>query len=311
MAELNAAVHAAHPVGDLRTADEMDRSFDDTWRVAAPARFAAFASGEIVAFGVLFPRVAANPDHRMLMWGMVHPAFRRRGIGTELVRRALKAAPDLHARSFPATQALVVLELQDLPGSGEIARACGFEAGSHSFDMARALPRESAEFAPWIKAPGGNLMVGRFAPRHIEELRQLHNESFVPDHPGAVPVPADAWERRFSDPTFRQDLSFVMLNSDTREIAGYIFSNSANERTGPTGPREIRLSTITTRRGYRRRGIATALIGAALSNAVTQGFEAASLEVDTDNPSGALRVYERAGFTVSHSATTYIRKIDN
>jgi hypothetical protein len=96
----------------------------------------------------------------------------------------------------------------------------------------------------------------------LQELRQVHNDSFIPYHPGAAPVPAEAWERRFSHPTFRPDLSFLMLDSDTGEISGYILSAHVTERTG-----------------------------------------------HTDNPSGALQVYERAGFTVTHSTTTYSRKI--
>ena len=311
MAALNAAVHAAQPAGELRAADEMDRSFDDEWRVTVPPRFGAFADGRLIAFGVLFARVAANPDHRMLLWGMVHPAFHRRGIGTELVRRALAAAPDLHARSFPGTEGLVVLELADLQGTAELARACGFEAGTRSFDMARPLPKDPAEFDPWIAAPGSDFVVSRFAAQHVEELRQVHNDSFVPYHPGSAPVPAEAWDRRFSDPTFRPDLSFLMLAAGTGEISGYLLSSSVTEhtdQTDPVGPLQVRLATITTHHAYRRRGIATALIGAALSEAVAQGFETASLDVDTDNPSGALRVYERAGFTVTHSTTTYTRK---
>ncbi|HEY3872304.1 MAG TPA: GNAT family N-acetyltransferase [Actinocrinis sp.] len=310
MAELNNAVHAADPVGELWAADEMDRSFDDAWRVAVPARFGAFADRKLIAFGMLFSRVAANPDHRMLLWGMVHPAFRRQGIGTEIVQRGLKAAPDLHERSFPDAEGLVVLELEDAPGSAELARACSFETGKRSLEMARALPRDPAEFDAWIAAPGSGLVVSRFAPRYVEELRQVHNDSFVPYHPGAAPVPAEAWERRFSHPTFRPGLSFLMLDSGTGEIGGYILSACVTERTGHTGPHQVCLATITTHRGYRRRGVATALIGAALSEAVVRGFETASLDVDSDNPAGAFQVYERAGFTITHSATTYARKIE-
>ena len=185
----------------------------------------------------------------------------------------------------------MALQLPDVPGSDELARACGFEAGKRSFEMARALPRDPAEFDTWIAAPGGGLVVSRFDPRYVEELRQVHNDSFVPYHPGATPVPAEAWERRFSHPTFRPDLSFLMPDSGTGEISGYVFSARVTERTGHTGPRQVCLATITTRHGYRRRGIATALIGAALSEAVVQAFETASLDVDTNNPSGALQVY--------------------
>jgi ribosomal protein S18 acetylase RimI-like enzyme len=312
MAELNSAVHAADGCGDLRSVGEMDRSFDDDWRVATPVRFGAFAHGTLVAFSVLFPNVSADPAHRMVLWGMVHPAYRRQAVGTEVVGRGLKAAADLHARSYPEVRGLVMLETPDLPGTAELARECGFETGERSFEMTRTLPRDPSGFQAWIDraGAGGDLAVIPFAERHIEQLRTLHNTSFVPDHPGTTPVPAEAWERRFSDQTFRPDMSFLMVESATREVVGCLLSNAAQEQSAPSGPRDLRLSEITTRRGHRRRGVATALIGAALSAAATGGFGTASLDVDTENPSGALRIYRRAGFTVAHSRTTYVRAID-
>jgi ribosomal protein S18 acetylase RimI-like enzyme len=148
----------------------------------------------------------------------------------------------------------VLLELPDVVGTAELAHACGFEVEKHSFDMARSLLLDAAEFDAWID-------------------------------------------------------SFLMIAADTLDVVGYVLSNADHERGERAGVREVRLSTITTRRGYRRRGVATALIGAVLAEAVVQGYGRATLDVDTDNPSGALRVYERAGFAVVDSATSYVREL--
>jgi mycothiol synthase len=108
------------------------------------------------------------------------------------------------------------------------------------------------------------------------------------------------WAGRFESPSFRFDLSRLMLDAHTGEIAGYLLAH--------VHERDVYLMTIATRREYRRRGVAAALIAASLAEATRQGFKTASLNVDTENPTGALRVYQRSGFTVKHRSTGYCRR---
>ena len=62
--------------------------------------------------------------------------------------------------------------------------------------------------------------------------------------------------------------------------------------------------SISVRRPWRRRGLARALIGASFPLLRARGMREAALGVDTENTSGALRVYESCGFRpVSRSAT--------
>ena len=53
---------------------------------------------------------------------------------------------------------------------------------------------------------------------------------------------------------------------------------------------------IGTRRAYRKHGVGGALIAHARRAAADQGYDKASLGVDAANPTGALGLYERAGF---------------
>jgi len=59
------------------------------------------------------------------------------------------------------------------------------------------------------------------------------------------------------------------------------------------------------RRPWRRRGLASALIVSALAGLRDAGMTEAMLGVDTENPSGALHLYESLGFGVREHATTY------
>lgn len=58
------------------------------------------------------------------------------------------------------------------------------------------------------------------------------------------------------------------------------------------------LDSVFTRRGWRRRGLARALIGRSLRLLRESGMTSAVLGVDAENPSGALGLYESFGFEV-------------
>lgn len=58
-------------------------------------------------------------------------------------------------------------------------------------------------------------------------------------------------------------------------------------------------------REWRRKGVASALISRSLERLKARGMTSATLDVDAENPSGALRVYEMLGFRREKSFTFY------
>jgi ribosomal protein S18 acetylase RimI-like enzyme len=71
------------------------------------------------------------------------------------------------------------------------------------------------------------------------------------------------------------------------------------------GVRRGWLGRVSVRRPWRRRGLASALIVAALTGLRDAGMRDAMLGVDSENPSGALHLYESLGFVTVEHATTY------
>jgi len=65
---------------------------------------------------------------------------------------------------------------------------------------------------------------------------------------------------------------------------------------------------ICVRRGWRKRGLATALILESLNMLKDRGFEQAVLHVDTQNANGALGLYESNGFKIEEQTNDY-RKV--
>jgi mycothiol synthase len=64
------------------------------------------------------------------------------------------------------------------------------------------------------------------------------------------------------------------------------------------------------RRPWRRRGIALALLQHELGVLYARGIRAAMLSVDADSPTGATRLYERAGMREHRRIDVYSKAFD-
>jgi len=73
--------------------------------------------------------------------------------------------------------------------------------------------------------------------------------------------------------------------------------------------REAYVGQVGTLRPWRRRGLAGLLLATALAAAGSEGYGRASLTVDSSNPTGALGLYERAGFVVDHTSVTWAKPV--
>jgi mycothiol synthase len=216
--------------------------------------------------------------------GWVHPAYRRRGIGTALVlaveHRAIRDIAKVPAGSAPR-----VLQSYDADASG-------------AFDP---------------DASGARVLLEGMG--YFPEREYLHMEIDVPEgfDPGAPPAGIEIRPRvetddrdivavmadAFDDPwdyeearqefaaseTYDPSLWFIALDRD--EAVGSLFGYVANERG--------QISALAVREAWRRRGVAGALLRAAFAVFRDRGIADVRLNVDRDNRTHAARLYERAG----------------
>ena len=66
---------------------------------------------------------------------------------------------------------------------------------------------------------------------------------------------------------------------------------------------------IGTRTAWRRRGLGLALLLHAFREFYARGIRRSTLGVDSENPSGATRLYERAGMHVESESVTYEKEL--
>ena len=146
-------------------------------------------------------------------------------------------------------------------------------------------------------------MASRCGPRRARRRPAIwaaDHEAFR-DHWGGHDESEASLQRWTDAPEFNPDLFVVAWDGD--EIAGAVLNAIYAEENADLGLRRGWLDSVFTRRAWRGRGLARALIGRSIHVLADAGLDTAALGVDADNPSGALGLYESCGFaTVERSA---------
>ena len=264
--------------------------FDDPDTDYPRGSVAVYHGDLMIAFGQLFRRTAAEPVHEMRMSGGVHPGYRGRGLGTAVLNWAERSAGPLHEERFGGRP----LSLDGLHLVRNIRAAALFSR--HGYQPSRSFLRMSSDLTAGLahsQVPAGIDVVGFTAERSADALL-VHNEAFR-DHWGWTDFTRESWRHFIAGEAFRPAYSFLAYEGTVP--LGLVIGHEYDSHTGATGQRELHIPTVGTRRAGRRRGIASALAAASLRAAQSDGLVSASLSVDADSPTGAVRVYERVGFT--------------
>jgi ribosomal protein S18 acetylase RimI-like enzyme len=170
-------------------------------------------------------------------------------------------------------------------------RRFGMTPQRYWFDM--AAPTHPAPEAP---LPEG-LTVRPYSPDLEKDLYAAHMEAFD-DHWGYQKREFPEWvAMTVRTEGFLPELSRIAF--DEGEIAGYVLAY----RDAVQG--WFYIGQVGTRRPWRRRGLAAALLADVLGAAGAAGFTKALLGVDASSPTGAVGVYERVGFEIDARAVTY------
>jgi GNAT superfamily N-acetyltransferase len=104
------------------------------------------------------------------------------------------------------------------------------------------------------------------------------------------------WERFRDDPS--QDPSLWLVAFDGDEVAGGVLGAIDPVENAHHGRERGLLAAVFTRRPWRRRGLARALIARALVRLRDHGMTSAYLGVDGLNPNQAMTLYESLGFEI-------------
>ncbi len=172
----------------------------------------------------------------------------------------------------------------------KLALANGYEDQWHLFEMRRP----NLENIPDYKLPPGI----ELRPVTRENFRQVFsgaNEAFLDERSFTEERwGEEGYQRILASPDLRLDLWQVAWEDD--QVVGGVAVIISEQENAAMNRKRGWTEAVFVRRPWRRRGIARALLASSLRALKEIGMEEAALGVDTDNPSGALRIYQHMGY---------------
>jgi len=303
IARIENAEAAADGLQRRTSLDELAALFSHASDSFDPARDVTIAEldGRIVGVGQreIVDTTDARREYRLD--GIVDPPWRGRGVGRALLAENERVARDLAVSQAADSPVLGSWSWQTQPRDRALLEAAGFQPARWFFDMVRPTLDDVVEVA----LPEG-LEIRPIDTTLARAVWDADIEAFA-DHWGGFDHSEANLQRWLSAPT--TDLSLWVIAFDGDEVAGGVVNSIDDDQNAALAVRRGWLNSVFTRRAWRRRGLATALVARSLARLRERGMTSAALGVDADNPSGALGLYERLGFAVDQGAIAWRREL--
>lgn len=243
-------------------------------------------------WGVLPPYVRVNT------WVRVHPAYKNRGIGWVLNQWAEARARELTQKAERHLQTFTVnyMNIHD-QASVQLLTDFGAKPVRYSFVMEGDLPEE----IPATILPE-DVRIRPIDPAEYKKVYHLKEEAFE-DHWGHIGTTEEEGLKEFGsehlqDPNYDPELWFAAEVGG--EMVGMIFGNKSTS----FGPDYGWVSILGVKREWRNKKIGKALMLHFFQKIKEKGSTKVGLGVDSENLTGATRLYESVGM---HVIEQYVR----
>lgn len=271
--------------------------------------WAVWHGEQMVGYATVF--VPLLPDHeeraRAYHGGGVHADHRARGLGSRLVDTAEARGLELLRERHPGRTAyLRAGGGRDGSSSRDLLTDRGYDA-----DRFWNLLTRSLDEVPPVPTVEGVRLVSPGADDEVA-VREAHQQAFR-DHYGSGPTTPEGWHSSWTSRSARKDVSTIVVADGTGqavaagwregEVLAYII-------VGQWVDREAYVNLVGTVPHARGRGLAAAALTRTLELTARSGqYDVIELDVDSDSPTGATRLYERLGFTVKHQTASMRRDL--
>lgn len=257
-------------------------------------------SGTLVAYGFTVLNPCRITLIQSLLHGGVRPSARGRGIGRQLMAWQESRALQQFATIEETDPGWIMMEADERAESKvKLAKRLGFRAARYFLEMNRDLS------APIVERQIEGYKFVRFDAAHVEAVRLARNDAFR-DHWGSQWMDEEVWDDFVHRKVFRPELSYLAL-TPAGGVAGFVLSEVREANFDTQGYSSAYIGYVGVPRAFRRQGIAPALLTHAMSQIATTGLEMAVLDVDSDNPTGALGLYTEMGFTEAHRSLSLLK----
>jgi mycothiol synthase len=242
--------------------------------------------GRIVGYG----DVDAQGEDPVRWWSdlKVHPDADADAVLAELVRWVEARARSGVVRAWNPSAVERV---------GPALERLGFRPIRHSYRMAIDLDGE-LDAPVWPERLAVRTFREGEGPAVYEAFTETWEDTLEPEH-----EPYEEWAHwTLKRENFDPSLWFLACEGD--EIAGFSLCRPSETRPG-TGV----VGLLGVRSRWRRRGLGEALLRHSFAEFGKRGFSRVALGVDADSPTGAPRLYERAGMDVVRRVDFYEKEL--
>lgn len=240
----------------------------DAWVVLGP-------QGSVVAAANAIP----EGETQLKSWGVVHPDHRGLGIGSTLLDRLRARVAERLAGVPGATFQHSIDDVDEAARAMLLARGLTLVRSFRHMQVDLDGPRDPGPMPPGIR-------LRDLDPRtDLPAAHAVFVEVFE-DQWGYRVIPFEEWlEHEVDTPGF--DPSLWLLAADGDEIVGALNAVVVGDRgwIGELGVREA----------WRGRGIASAMLRRSFATFAERGLPRVTLNVDFENPTGAMALYEKVG----------------
>lgn len=263
----------------------------------------AEVSAEVIGFSRVWWDLESNGEYGYTLIGLILPSWRRKGIGTSMLRyneeRLREIAAD-HPSESPKF-------LQSWATEKEVALIKLMEKENYQpiryfYEMIRPISTQ----IPETGMPDG-LVVRQVKEEEYRKVFAANDEGFR-DHWGHVPLTENRIQRFMDSPRFNPEIWKVAWDGD--EVAGMVLNFVDEKENEEFNRKRGYTEEIVVRRPYRKRGLAKSLIALSITMFRDMGMEETAMGVDADNLSGALKLYEYMGYQARKRTIVFRKPMD-
>jgi mycothiol synthase len=222
--------------------------------------------------------------------GRVDPSWRGRGVGTRLLSESERRARSWLDEAPTRTVYLDAFADKRQHDVAELYAAFDLKPVRYFFDMIYDAVETPAEPA----YPPGYSARTFIRGEDEETSLRVMNTAFE-DHWGYAPFPLEEWLYWVDTPVFDPELTVLGLGSGG-DAVGVCLCTIDPARNQRRGREEGWIDSLSVLREHRKKGLGRALLLDGMRRLRARGCTHLMLGVDSENPTGALGLYESVGF---------------